>query len=218
MSPRTEVFPKEGFARAAATEIARLLPTSGSVVVTGGGTAEALYPELARAAPDWTSVDVFFSDERCVPPDDPRSNYGMAKRTLLDATSPRSVHRMHGEIDPQDAAAIYDQEVADVLDLVLLGLGGDAHVAGLFPGSPALVEAALCAVVDRPDGLQGLSLTPPALLSGRTVALVVTGEPKAEAVARAIRGNEDVTRCPAALFREHESVLWILDEGAAAAL
>jgi 6-phosphogluconolactonase len=218
MSHPTEIYPSDDFPRAAAAEIARLLPAGGDVVITGGGTAEALYPELVRAVPDWSRLEVFFSDERCVPPDDPRSNYGMAKRTLLDAAGPRAVHRMRGEIDPEDAAALYEEEVADAFDLVVLGLGDDAHVAGLFPGSPGLVEAASCTVVDRPDGLQGLSLTPPALLSGATIAFVVSGASKAEAVARATAGDEDVMRCPAAMFREHGSVVWLLDEGAATLL
>ncbi|MFN2587436.1 MAG: 6-phosphogluconolactonase [Actinomycetota bacterium] len=218
MTHRTEVFPADEFARLAAGAVAALLPSSGNVVVTGGGTAEAVYPELARAAPDWSGIGVFFSDERCVPPDDPRSNFGMASRTLLDSVGPRAVHRMQGEIDPADAAAIYDREVVDAFDLVVLGLGDDAHVAGLFPGSPALVEAASCAVVDRPDGLQGLSLTPPALLSGTAIVFLVAGSPKTGAVARAIDGSEDVMRCPAAMFREHDGVLWLLDEGAAANL
>jgi 6-phosphogluconolactonase len=218
MTPRVEVFPAGDFDREAAGEIARLLPAGGDVVVTGGGTAEAVYPELARCAPDWSRLAVYFSDERCVPPDDERSNYGMARRTLLDLVSPREVHRMRGEIDPADAAAAYEGEVPDRFDLIVLGLGDDAHVAGLFPGSPGLIEAASCAVVDRPDGLQGLSLTPPALLSGKAVVFVVSGSGKAEAVERAIRGREDVLRCPAALFREHEPVVWLLDEEAAARL
>ncbi|MDQ3951557.1 MAG: 6-phosphogluconolactonase, partial [Actinomycetota bacterium] len=130
-----EVFAAAELAAAAAGVIDGLLPRDGSVVITGGGTAEAVYPELARAGGDWSGVDVFLSDERCVPPDHLESNYGMAKRTLLDAVVPRTVHRMKGEIDPQEAAALYDELVVDRFDLVVLGLGDDAHVAGLFPGS-----------------------------------------------------------------------------------
>lgn len=214
MSARTEVL--GDFAREAAGALAAMLPGRGSVVVTGGGTAELVYPELARARPDWSGLDVFFSDERCVPPDDPASNHGMAKRTLLDAVGPRAVHRMRGEIDPQEAAALYDELVVDPFDLVVLGLGEDAHVAGLFPGSPGLLEAGSCVAVDRPDGMQGLSLTPPALLSGTRVVFVVSGASKAGAVRRAMAADEDVMECPAAMFRDHGDVTFLLDAAAAA--
>lgn len=213
MTARVEVL--GDFRREAARALATLLPERGSVVITGGGTAEDIYPELARARPGWSGLDVFFSDERCVPPDHAASNYGMAKRTLLDPVKPRAVHRMRGEIDPQEAAAIYDELVVDPFDLVVLGLGDDAHVAGLFPGSPGLLEAASCAVVDRPDGMQGLSLTPPALLSGKDVVLVVSGASKAAAVRRALAADEDVMECPAAMFRDHGSVTFLVDEAAA---
>ncbi|HEX2058520.1 MAG TPA: 6-phosphogluconolactonase, partial [Actinomycetota bacterium] len=165
---------------------------------------------------DWSGLDVFFSDERCVPPDDPASNYGMAKRTLLGAVGPRRVHRMRGETDPHEAAAMYDEVVVDPFELVVLGLGDDAHVAGLFPRSPGLLEAASCTVVDRPDGMQGLSLTPPALLSGKQIVFVVAGGSKADAVRRAVAADEDVMDCPAAMFRDHGSVTFLLDEAAAA--
>lgn len=212
MTARVEVL--GDFAAEAGRALAAVLPERGSVVITGGGTAEAVYPELAKARPGWPALDVFFSDERCVPPDDPASNYGMATRTLLDAVRPRAVHRMRGEIDPQEAAAIYDELVVDPFDLVILGLGDDAHVAGLFPGSPGLLEAASCVVVDRPDGMQGLSLTPPALLSGARIVFVVSGASKADAVRRALAAEEDVMECPAALFRDHASVTFLLDEAA----
>ncbi|HYP24678.1 MAG TPA: 6-phosphogluconolactonase [Actinomycetota bacterium] len=206
------------FVAEAAAVLGGLLPATGSVVITGGGTVSEVYPLLAGARPDWSGLDVFFSDERCVPPDDAASNYGMAKRTLLDAVGPRAVHRMRGEIDPQEAAALYDEAVVDPFDVVILGLGDDAHVAGLFPGSPGLLEAASCVVVDRPDGMQGLSLTPPALLSGRGVVFLVSGPSKAEAVRRAVAADEDVMACPAAMFRDHGDVTFLLDAAAAAEL
>ena len=218
MNAHVEVFGEGELESAAAGVVAGMLPERGSVVITGGETAEALYPELARGSGNWSGVEVFFSDERCVPPDHPASNYGMAKRTLLDVVRPRTVHRMRGEIDPQEAAAIYDELVVGSFALVVLGLGEDAHVAGLFPGSPGLLETASCVVVDRPDGMQGLSLTPTALLSGEFVVFVVSGSGKAEAVHRALSGDEDVLECPVKLFREHPSVTFLLDEAAATAL
>lgn len=216
MSPRVEVF--GDFAAEAAAALAAMLPKEGSVVITGGGAAEEIYPHLAGAGRDWSGLDVFFSDERCVPPDDPASNYGMAERALLGAVGPRRVHRMRGEIDPREAAALYDQKVVDPFELVILGLGDDAHVAGLFPGSPGLLEAASCVAVDRPDGMQGLSLTPPALLSGGRIAFVVSGTSKAGAARRAVAADEDVMQCPAAMFRDHGDVTFLLDAAAAAEL
>lgn len=216
MNARIEVL--DDFAPDAGRYLAEVLPWWGGVVITGGSAAEAVYPELARLRSDWDALSVYFSDERCVPPDDPASNYGMAKRTLLDVVDPWQVHRMRGEIDPQDAAAMYDEVIGHPFDFVLLGLGDDAHVAGLFPGSPGLLEAASCVVVDRPDGMQGLSLTPPALLSATRIVFVVAGPSKAAAVRRAVAADEDVMECPAALFRDHGGVTFLLDGAAAAEL
>jgi 6-phosphogluconolactonase len=208
-------------ANEAAHVVAELLPHTGSVVVTGGTTAANVYPRLAGERADWSDLDVFFSDERAVPQDHEASNYGMAKRTLLDRVQPRRVVRVRGELPAEEAAALYDEAVADAgarFDVALLGLGADAHVAALFPGSPGLVETAWAVAVDRPDGMAGVSLTPPALLGASQVVFVVAGRSKAEAVALAIAGEEDVMRCPAAMFREHDSVTFVLDEAAAARL
>lgn len=221
MRPAVEVFAPGDLVSAAARVLADRLPRAGAVVVTGGGTAELVYPELARTRPDWSSLEVFFSDERSVPPDDPASNYGMAKRTLFDAARPRRVHRMEGERDPEEAAALYGEAVGAAggrFDLAFLGLGDDAHVAALFPGSSSLLETSWCVGVDRPDGMRGVSLTPPALLGAADVVLVVAGSSKSEAVARAVGGDEDVMQCPAAMFRDHASVTFLLDEPAAGLL
>ena len=220
MSFKTEVFGRDAFASEAARVIADALEGASSLVLTGGTTAEKIYPALAALPVRWGTLDVFFSDERCVPPDDPSSNYGMAARTLLDAVTPRSVHRMEGERDPVDAALAYDLELRgrrEPFGLVVLGLGDDAHVAGLFPHSRALEETrSLCAAVPRPDGMAGLTLTPPALLSGQEIVFVVSGKSKTEAVQRVLRGGEGVPSCPALVFRSHPSVTLLLDEAAAA--
>jgi 6-phosphogluconolactonase len=118
-----------------AERLARATREGGHVVLTGGTTPELAYEEAARRAPDWSSVDVWWGDERCVPPDDGRSNYGMAKRALLDRLerAPRGVHRIKGELGKERAAADYERELGDTeLDLVLLGVGPDGHVASLF--------------------------------------------------------------------------------------
>jgi 6-phosphogluconolactonase len=220
---QVEVFRPADYARAAAGRIAGELPSRGSVVITGGTTAAAMYPHLADAAPDWGELDVFFSDERCVPPDDERSNYRMANQQLLERVQPRSVHRILGEKDPSAAADAYrqalDPAVTHGFDLMVLGMGDDCHICALFPGSPALREkSAPCAVVDRPDGMKGITLTPPAVLGARRTFVIVAGQKKAQAVLRASHGAEDVTSCPVRLLEGARDVTFLVDEGAASAL
>ena len=198
---------------AAAVRIAGMLPKEGTVVITGGGTARVVYQALAPMGVDWSSIDVFFSDERCVPPDHEDSNYKMAKETLLDHISPRSVHRIRGEDDPQEAAAAYDAEIRPHvergIDLTILGMGADCHIAALFPHSWALDEKERLAVaVDRPDGLKGITLTPPALLASRQIVLIVTGPSKTQAIGRAVGMTESVANLPAqVLARQRSSLL-----------
>jgi 6-phosphogluconolactonase len=216
----TEVFASATYAAEAAARIAVALPGSGSVVLTGGTTAARVYEHLAEADVGWGELDVFFSDERCVPPDDDRSNYGLARLLLLQRATPGSVHRMRGELDPEAAARAYDRAIEPAvrsgIDLELLGMGSDCHVAALFPGSPALgVESPLCLAVERPDGLGGLTLTPPALLAARRVLVIVAGGSKAEAVRRAVAGGEPPEECPARLLAAHPDVTFLVDEEAA---
>jgi 6-phosphogluconolactonase len=218
-----EVFGTQSFASEAAARVAIGLPGEGSVVLTGGSTARAVYGSLAEANVGWGELDVFFSDERCVPPDDDASNFGMAARVLLEPVGAHRVHRMPGERDPEEAAAGYESELQPVVergfDLALLGMGADCHVAALFPGSAVVQETArLCVAVDRPDGLRGLTLTPPALLSARAVLLIVAGRAKAEAVERALSGGVPARDCPARIFSEHPNVTFLLDTEAASRL
>jgi 6-phosphogluconolactonase len=209
------------YAEEAAIRILDAFPGGGSFVLTGGTTVEPVYPRLAGKR-EWAGVTFCFSDERCVPPDHQDSNYGMVKRRFFDAADPGAVRRVKGELPPQEAAADYDAAIRPLaehgFDLMLLGMGADAHVGALFPGSPALEETALAAVVDRPDGMQGVTLTPPAMLSARRIILLVTGEAKAEAVRRAVTGDEDPIKCPARVLAEHPDAAFLLDAAAASAL
>jgi 6-phosphogluconolactonase len=218
VSFQTETFPTDGYPSHAVEHIERAMPKAGSLVVTGGTTAARVYPDLSPAADD---LDIFFSDERCVPPDDDASNFKMANEALLSRSSAR-VHRMLGELDPDEAAARYHQEIAPFvergLDLMLLGMGADCHIGALFPGAPALGEARFCAAVVRPDGLNGLTLTPPAILAARKILLLVTGAAKAEAVRRVVLDDDDYPACPARLLADHPDVTFLLDEPAAAGL
>ena len=186
--------------------IAEQAGRGGSIVLTGGASVGDAYEHAARLEPDWGQVTLWWGDERCVPPDDERSNYRLAQETLLDRLEvlPTAVHRMRGELDPAAAADEYDAALAGVdLQLLLLGLGSDAHMASLFAGSRQLE------VVDRratwgPAGLEPfvdrVTLTLPAIHSAQRIVFLVTGEGKAEAVARAF-GGEISADVPASLAR-----------------
>ncbi len=118
------------------------------IVLTGGSTPRAAYEHAAALGADWSRATFWFGDERCVPPDHEHSNYGMAEKALLAHIEPAAVHRMKGELGPEAGAADYERQLRTVfgdegvprLDLVLLGLGPDAHCASLFPGDSALGE------------------------------------------------------------------------------
>ena len=196
----------------------------GSIVLTGGSAVAPAYERAAERAPDWGRVTLWWGDERCVPPDDERSNYRLAKETLLDRIEipPRAIHRIRGELDPQAAADELDAELEGAeLDLLLLGLGPDGHMASLFPGSPQLQ------VRDRrathgPAGLEPwvdrVTFTLPTIQSALRIVFIVSGEGKADAVARAFGGDvsEDV---PSSLARlAPVGVTVFLDEAAGAKL
>ena len=217
MSFAVRVFPSGSYAADTAALIAERLPTAGSFVVTGGTAARGVYGALEV---DLSGIEIFFSDERCVPPYDEASNFKMATETLFARSGATTVHRMRGEDSPKRAAASYHEQlvrpVREGFDLMLLGMGDDNHIAALFPHSPALLEAdALCVAVDRPDGLKGLTMTPPSIVAAKTVVLVVSGESKAEAVARALDGDEGVMNCPVRLLVDHPDVTFVLDDAAA---
>ena len=174
-------------ARECAERLAAQAQAGGSIVLTGGSTPKQAYEIAAELEPDWSRVDVWWGDERCVPSDDLRSNFGMVKATLLDrlAVAPRSVHGMA-------SVEQYALELADVgtFDLVLLGLGPDGHVASLFPNFPTL-DVTDRDVVGSKAGhepfVDRITLTLPRLADTRELLFLVTGADKAEAVLRAFR-------------------------------
>ena len=214
---------EEAAADTAAGRLAEAARAGQDIALTGGSTPRRAYELAARCEPDWSRAGAWWGDERCVPPDDERSNYRLARESLLERlSSPPRVHRIRGELDPTEAATEYERELDETrLDLVLLGLGPDGHVASLFPGAPTLEERER-RVVAAEAGLEPfvprVTLTLPVLCSGRSVLFLVTGEAKAEA-ARAAFVDEPSTQTPGSLVRAGDgSTVAILDRAAASSL
>jgi 6-phosphogluconolactonase len=193
------------------------------VTLTGGSTPRVAYERVATLRADWSGVDVWFTDERCVPLDHEHSNFRMADQAMLSKVEGASVHRMRGELGPHEGAAAYEEELAEFgpeqLDLILLGLGPDAHICSLFPGADALGERERRVVgVDTPGMaplVPRITLTLPVVNSSRQIVFLVTGEDKAEAVERVFRGPPD-PRAPGSLV--DGPVVALLDPAAAARL
>lgn len=210
-------------AQLAAERLAAAARAGGHIVLTGGSTPRRAYELAAELQPDWSRVEVWWSDERCVPPDDERSNYGMAQAALLArlAVQPAAVHRMRGELGREDGAVQYERELGGLarFDLLLLGLGPDGHVASLYPDQPTLdeterraigAEAHLQPFVDR------ITLTLPVLRAARAVLFLVAGADKADAAKRAFAG-EPSRATPGSLVRAVEGTTTALLDAAAAA-
>jgi 6-phosphogluconolactonase len=199
---------------------ALLAEAEGHVCITGGSTPRKAYERVAAERPDWSGVNVWFTDERCVPPDHEHSNFRMVDGALLSRIEGATVHRMKGELGPEPGAADYERELEaagrPVLDLILLGIGPDAHTCSLFPGDEALGERERPVVGVETPGMAPLvsriTLTLPVVNASRRIVFLVTGEDKADAVARAFSGRRD-PMAPASLVEGNITVL--LDEAAA---
>lgn len=231
----------------AAERIARLIADAvdvrGSAVVslTGGTTPRRLYSTLAdsrqpwRNRIPWPQVQLFWGDERHVPPDDPDSNYRMARVTLLDYVPVPAdhVHRIRGELPDAHAAATDYHRTLDTVasafrrktlfDLMLLGVGADAHIASIFPGSELLESAVERRLTGRVAAIWAahleawrITLTPEAILDSRAIVVLVAGPGKADAVRAALHEPMDVQKYPAQLLRSAgDRVEWFVDRGAA---
>lgn len=206
-----------------------------SVALSGGSTPRRLYQLLAdRAGIDWAHTQVFWSDERAVPPDDDQSNYRTAKEALLDrvAIPPENVHRMPGETRPLVAAAdAYAAELRGALganrtrtprlDLVLLGLGPDGHTASLFPHTAVLSDRHRLVAANYVPHLDAhrLTFTPKLINAAATVAFLVEGGDKSDALAAVLEGPPDPGTYPAQLVRPENGVLcWLIAADAATRL
>lgn len=204
-------------------EVTRAIAERGSCALSlaGGRTPDPVYRELAlESRIDWEKVEVFFGDERAVPPDHPDSNYSMVHQALL-ARVPipaGNVHRMEAErADREAAAREYERTLPPRLDVLFLGMGPDGHTASLFPGSAALDEQHRRVVPVRgaKPPAERLTITPPVIQAARRVAVIATGEDKAVMVARAIEGSLAPKTVPVQLARRG---CWFLDQAAAARL
>jgi 6-phosphogluconolactonase len=206
-------------ARRVAELLAAAARAGETIVLTGGTSVGGAYELAATLEPDWSNASVWWGDERCVPPEDERSNYLLAKRTLLDRLERKpDVHRIRGELQPADASGEYEKALEDVdLGFLLLGLGPDAHIASLFPGSPQLDERERL-VTSGPAGLEPfvdrVTMTLPALLSARQTVFLVTGADKADAVRRAFR-DEISDHAPASLLRRGTAPIDVFLDAAA---
>src|SRR5260370_2116677 len=205
----------EDVAAAGASDIAEALREGArTLVLAGGATPKRCYELLSLMEVEWGRVAVLFGDERCVHPDHPDSNYRMARESLLDRVAPATVYRMPGELGPDEGAGAYAHVVAAVapLDVVLLGVGEDGHTASLFPGHPAVDAPGFAVGIrDAPKPPpQRVTLTLPVLQSARRVIILATGAGKADAVARAKRGE-----VPSGMIA---GARWLLDRAAAGQL
>jgi 6-phosphogluconolactonase len=223
--------------------------------LSGGSTPRGLYELLASEAfatrarhmhhlkhashgshvsIDWSRVEFFWGDERCVPPDHPDSNYRMARESLLEriAADPARVHRMRGEELPERGAAAYEALLHDcfavapggpppVFDLILLGMGADGHTASLFPGTAALGERTRWVVDNRaePSGMERLTLTFPVLNAASNVLFLVSGADKAARVKQVLERTPGADALPASRIQPVRGQLeWMLDRAAASQL
>lgn len=195
-----------------------------ALVLAGGATPRPVYEQMA-AAPlaervAWDRVAIYFGDERCVPPDDPQSNFRMAHEALLSRVpvASGSVHRMEGERTDVDAAAAeYARLLPDAVDVLLLGVGEDGHTASLFPHAPALQEEMRRVVPARspaPPALR-LTITPPVIRAARVVIVLARGAAKAGAMVRALEGPRAPQEVPIQLAL---GGTWLLDRAAASKL
>lgn len=201
------------------------------VALSGGSTPKIWFEELTKSHKediDWDKVYFYWGDERCVPPDDEDSNYGMTKTYLLDHINipEENIHRILGELAPEQAAELYEKDLANVspgsviptFDLVILGLGDDGHTASIFPHQIELWDSEdLCVVATHPDsGQRRISLSGKVINGASSVAFLVTGDKKAEKVMEILNKKKVSSSYPASrVLNESNNTYWFLDKPAA---
>jgi 6-phosphogluconolactonase len=202
-----------------------------SIALSGGSTPKAMYALLAeepfRSRVDWAKWDVYWGDERCVPPDHKESNYKMAFESLLSKVSiaPANVHRMRAEIDPNEAATEYGKLLQDkfgdgALDLVLLGMGPDGHTLSLFPGTTALGETKHRCVSNWVEKFKTfrVTMTAPFVNKSKQILVVLGGQDKRQRVKEVLDGPYNPTVLPIQLIDPAPNggvLVWLMDKAAA---
>jgi 6-phosphogluconolactonase len=211
----------EAVASIVADELDEAARAGRAIVLTGGTSPARAYQLAAEREPDWSGASLWWGDERCVPPEDDRSNFKLTRENLLDRlqAQPAEVRRIRGELGAEVAAAEYDALLRDVrLRFVLLGLGPDGHTASLFPNAPTLTELerrAVAAEAKLEPFVDRVTMTVPVLSSAPDVVFIVTGEDKAEAVERAFARPPDPST-PASLIRSTAGTTRVVADQAAA--
>ena len=201
-----------------------------TLAVSGGSTPRLMFEHLAAGQFDWRRVHIFWVDERCVPPDHTDSNYRMVREALLEPTGIEAgqVHRIEGELQPEEAASRYGAAISEFFqleegglprfDVVHLGMGADGHTASLFPGSPLIHEQAgiAAAAYAASRDSHRVTLLPRPILAARSVFFLVAGADKAATLQRVLAGPANPADLPAQrIAREREDIEWFVDQTAA---
>lgn len=208
-----------------------------NISLSGGSTPKALFNHWAsnyHDSLDWQRIAFYWGDERCVPPDDEMSNFGMTKDLLfskVDGIVKKQIHRIHGENDPEEEIVWYTgimnrflprENNYPVFDIMMLGLGDDGHTVSIFPDQINLWEnQSDCVLAKHPEtGMLRISLTGHVVNNAKNVAFLVTGKNKAEKVREIIQQRKEfVDKYPAARVNpENGNLYWFLDEEAASLL
>lgn len=213
-------------AEACGAEILRALATTraergvATLAVSGGSTPRIMFEWMARQVFDWSGVELFWVDERCVPVDDAQSNYRMTRLAMLDslALPVGQVHRVQTELGPEGAAAAYAEEIrsllgeAPVFDVIQRGMGPDSHTASLFPGEPLIADRSgiAASVWVEKFGQHRVTLLPGVLERARLTVHLVTGADKCEALQGVLHGPVDYMARPAMI--SSAKMIWFLDE------
>jgi 6-phosphogluconolactonase len=208
-----------------------------TIALSGGSTPKRLFQILAergRTSMPWDAIELWWGDERTVPPDHADSNYRMTRENLIEPLEldPLRIHRIRGEDAPAASAAAYEAELVaaygapPVFDYVMLGMGPDGHTASLFPHSPALGEQSKWVVANPVDSpltkgkATRITCTAATLNAGRHIRFLVAGADKAETLANVLNGPRDPQRYPSQLIAPTHGgeLVWLVDHAAAARL